>query len=59
MTQTYETVLVEKVEKTEEPESLGELNPRYFEETVSLKKAQERVYAASNYSSLSFNPFGF
>ncbi|MFW9823302.1 MAG: hypothetical protein ACFFE4_10225 [Candidatus Thorarchaeota archaeon] len=58
MTQTYETVLVEKVEKTEEPESLGELNPRYFEETFSLKEAQERVDAASNYSSLSFNPFG-
>ncbi|MHA2281839.1 MAG: hypothetical protein ACXAC5_13430 [Promethearchaeota archaeon] len=58
MVQIYEEVLVEKVEKIEEPESLGDLNPKYFEEAISLKETKERIHAAKTYSNYSFNPYG-
>jgi len=59
MVQIYEEVLVEKVEKIEEPESLGDLNPRYFEEVISFNEAQERIQAAKAYSNNIFNTYGF
>jgi hypothetical protein len=59
MTQIYEEVLVEKVEKIEEPESLGDLNPKYFEEAISLDEAKDKVDAAQSYSNYGFNPYGF
>jgi hypothetical protein len=59
MTQIYEEVLVEKVKKIEEPESLGDLNPKYFEEAISLNEAQEKIYSSKAYSNMSFNTYGF
>ena len=59
MTLIYEKVLVEIVEKIEEPESLGDLNPRYFEETISLKEAKNRIYSGKAYSDNLSNSYGF
>ncbi|MHA2039366.1 MAG: hypothetical protein ACW98X_23325 [Promethearchaeota archaeon] len=59
MTQIYEEVLVEKVENIDEPESLGDLNPRFNEEAISLKEAKERIHASKSYSNFSFNTYGF
>ncbi len=73
MTQAYEqsmemkSIEVEEIEQPEIQESmeskvdelLGDLNPRYFEEIISLKEAKTRVYAAKSYSSYSFNTYGF
>jgi len=59
MTLIYEEVLVEIVEKIEEPESLGDLNPRYFEETISLKEAKNRIYSGKAYSDNLSNSYGF
>jgi len=68
MTQAYEEVMEMKsfeVEEIEHPEVqenevdelLGDLNPRYFEEIISLNEAQERIYSSGiNYSS-QFNVF--
>ncbi|MFW9874599.1 MAG: hypothetical protein ACFFG0_15950 [Candidatus Thorarchaeota archaeon] len=50
MAQTYKKLLEEKSQKTKETENnqlLGDLNPRYFEETYSLKEAKDRARAAS------------
>lgn len=55
----YEEVLVEKIEKIEDPEPLGELNPRYYEEAISLKDAKIRIDAAQGYPNFSFNNCGF
>ena len=59
MTLIYDKVLVEKVEMIEEPEALGDLNPRCFEETISLKEAKARIHSAKAYSDNIFNPYGF
>ncbi len=73
MTQAYEEVMEMKtleVEEIEQPEVqksmesevddlLGDLNPRYFEEAISLKEAKEQIYAAQSYSDFSFNTYGF
>jgi len=63
MTQIYEKVLVEKVEKIEEAEyqdedeSLGDLNPKYFEEGLSLEEAKERINASDICAGSKFNYF--
>ncbi len=57
MTLIYEEVMVEKVEKIEEPENLGDLNPQYFEEASYLKEAQERIQASDIYAGSKFNFF--
>jgi len=73
MTQAYEEVMEMKtleVEEIEQPEVqksmesevddlLGDLNPRYFEEAMSMDEAKEQIYAAKAYSSYSFNTYGF
>ena len=68
MTQAYEEVMemksleVEEIEHPEVKESevdelLGDLNPRYYEEVISLKEAKERVYASDINISNQFNIF--
>ncbi len=73
MTQAYEEVMemksieVEKIKHPEVQESmesevdelLGGLNPRYFEEAISLNEARDRIHAAKAYSNYSFNTYGF
>ncbi|KKK40836.1 hypothetical protein LCGC14_0518140 [marine sediment metagenome] len=73
MTQAYKQLMemksieVEEIEQPEIQESmesevdelLGDLNPRYFEEAISLKEVKTRIYAAKSYSNYSFNTFGF
>jgi len=57
MTQTLEKLTVLKSPEVEEidvqiaheddvDELLGDLNPRYFEEIITLKEAKERAYAS-------------
>ncbi len=69
MTQAYEEVMemksleVEEIEQPEVKESevdelLGSLNPRYFEETISLDEAKNQIHSAKTYSGYSFNTFG-
>ncbi len=69
MTQTYEEEIMEmksiEVEEIKHPEIqenqvdelLGDLNPRYFEETISLKKARQKVYSSHFTVSGNFNMF--
>ncbi len=62
MTQIYEKVMVKKVEKIEETESqddelLGDLNPKYFEETIHLEEAKERIRASDIFAGSKFNFF--
>jgi len=71
MTQAYEEVMEMKsleVEEIEQPEVqksmesevdelLGDLNPRYYEEVISLKEAKERVYSSDINFSNQFNIF--
>ncbi|MFW9875627.1 MAG: hypothetical protein ACFFG0_21195 [Candidatus Thorarchaeota archaeon] len=57
MTQIYETVMEKKkpkMEKAEVDELLGDLNPRYFEETYSPEEAKNKALASriSPYSNL-------
>ncbi len=73
MTQAYEkttemnSIEVEEIEhpevqksmESEVDELLGDLNPRYFEETMSMEEAKERIHAAKAYSNYSFNTYGF
>ena len=73
MTQAYEKVMEMKsieVEEIEQPEVqkskenevdelLGDLNPRYFEEAISLNEAKDQIHAAKAYSNYSFNTYGF
>ena len=68
MTQAYEEVKeiksleVEEIEHPEVKESmesevdelLGDLNPRYYEEAISLNEAKDKIY-----SSFNFNTYGF
>ena len=60
MTQIYEEVMVKKskkIEKTEVDETLGDLNPKYFEEAINLKEAKERIRASDIYAGSKFNLF--
>jgi len=66
MTQTYEKVMEmesPKIEQVETPiesevdELLGDLNPRYFEEAMTLENALEKVYSSDIYSSSRYNIF--
>jgi hypothetical protein len=45
--------------KDESDEQLGDLNPRFYEEAISIEEAQERIHAAKAYSNMSFNNYGF
>jgi len=66
MTQAYEKVMEmksPKIEQVETPiesevdELLGDLNPRYFEEAMTLEDALEKVYSSDIYSSSRYNIF--
>ena len=60
MTQIYEEVMVKKskkIEETEVDETLGDLNPKYFEEVINLKEAKERIKASDIYAGSKFNLF--
>ena len=62
MTQIYEEVMVKKSKKIEETENqvdetLGDLNPKYFEEIINLKEAKERIKASDIYAGSKFNLF--
>jgi len=62
MTQIFEEVLVKKSKKIEETENqvdetLGDLNPNYFEEIINLKEAKERIKASDIYAGSKFNLF--
>ena len=73
MTQAYEEVMemksleVEEIEIPEVQESiesevdelLGDLNPRYNEEAISMNEAKDRIHSAKAYSNMSFNTYGF
>ena len=71
MTQAYEEVMeieipeVEQIEhrpaqesvESEVDELLGDLNPRYFEETYSLEEAKNKVFSSDLIVSANFNMF--
>ena len=73
MTQAYEEVMemkcseVEEIEESEVQapmendvdELLGDLNPRFFEEAISLNEAKDQIHSAKAYSNYSFNTYGF
>ncbi|MBY8984333.1 MAG: hypothetical protein KGD65_04640 [Candidatus Lokiarchaeota archaeon] len=73
MTQAYENVMemksieVEEIEESEVQapmenevdELLGDLNPRFFEEAISMNEAKDQIYSAKAYSNYSFNTYGF
>ena len=71
MTQTYEEEIMEmkviEVEEIEHPEVqenevdelLGDLNPRFYEEAISMNEAKDRIHSAKAYSDNIFNTYGF
>ena len=73
MTQAYEEVMemksieVEEIEESEVQtamenevdELLGDLNPRFYEEAISLNEAKNQIHSAKAYSNYSFNTYGF
>ncbi|MHA1985777.1 MAG: hypothetical protein ACW98D_03965 [Promethearchaeota archaeon] len=70
MTQAYEEVMEMKTPEVEEIESpkaqenevdelLGDLNPKFFEEAMSMNEAKDRIHSAKAYSNYSFNTYGF
>ena len=70
MTQAYEEVMemnTPEVEEIESPkvqenqvdELLGDLNPSYFEEAISMSETKDRIHSAKAYSNYSFNSYGF
>ena len=70
MTQAYEEVMEMKTPEVEEIESpkvqenevdelIGDLNPRYFEEAMSMNEAKDRIHSAKAYSNNIFNTYGF
>ena len=73
MTQTIKNIIeignieIEEIEhptaqesvESEVDELLGDLNPRFFEETISLNEAKDRIHSAKAYSNYSFNTYGF
>jgi hypothetical protein len=71
MTQAYEEEIMEmkvieveeiehpKVQENEVDELLGDLNPRFYEEAISLNEAKDRIHSAKAYSDNIFNTYGF
>ena len=70
MTQAYEEVMemkVIEVEEIEHPEVqenevdelLGDLNPRFYEEAISMNETKDRIHSAKAYSDNIFNTYGF
>jgi hypothetical protein len=60
MTQTYEKVMEKKkpkMEQAEVSELLGDLNPRYFEEIMSLENALQKVHSSAMNLSAKCNVF--
>jgi hypothetical protein len=60
MTQAYEKVMEKKkakMEQTKVDEILGDLNPRYFEESMSLKNALIKVHSSTINLSAKYNVF--
>ena len=68
MTQAYEEVMemntleveeikTPEIQENEVDELLGGLNPRYYEEVISLKETKERVYSSDINISNQFNIF--
>ncbi|MHA1931168.1 MAG: hypothetical protein ACW96X_01435 [Promethearchaeota archaeon] len=54
-----EEIEVQKSMENETDELLGDLNPKYFEEAISLNEAKDRIYSAKAYSDNIFNTYGF
>ena len=70
MTQAYEetmemkTLEVEEIESPEVQENevdelIGDLNPRFFEEAISMNEAKDRIHSTKAYSNNIFNTYGF
>ena len=70
MTQAYEETMemktpeVEeikspKVQENEVDELIGDLNPRYYEEAITINEAKNRIHSAKAYSNNIFNTYGF
>jgi len=71
MTQAYEEEIMEmkvieveeikhpEVQENEVDELLGDLNPRFYEEAISMNEAKDRIHSAKAYSNYSFNTYGF
>ena len=71
MTQAYEEEIMEmkvieveeiehpKVQENEVDELLGDLNPRFYEEAISMNEAKDRIHSAKAYSDNIFNTYGF
>ena len=73
MTQAYENVMemksieVEEIEESEVQapmenkvdELFGDLNPKFFEEAISMNEAKDQIHSAKAYSNYSFNTYGF
>ena len=68
MTQTYEEVIIITVPEVEEQEVqtpmesevdelLGDLNPRYYEESLSFKNGKQRIIASDINAGSKFNFF--
>jgi hypothetical protein len=63
MTQAYEKVVeikqpeVKAPIESEEDELLGDLNPRYFEESLKLEDARQEVYTSDIIMSSKYNVF--
>ena len=57
MTQTYQKVMEKKSLKVEQAEKLGDLNPKYFEEGMSLENALEKVHSSAMNFSAKYNAF--
>ena len=67
MTQAYENVMEIEIEfeqpeveapiESEMDELLGDLNPRYFEEAMTLDEARQKAYTSDVSMSSNFNVF--
>ena len=68
MTQTYEKTIIITIPEVEEQEVqapmesevdelLGDLNPRYYEESLSFKDAKQRIQASDINAGSKFNFF--
>jgi hypothetical protein len=60
MTQAYEKVIKKKrpeIERVEICEQLGDLNPRYFEESMTLENALQKVHSSVINLSAKYNVF--
>ena len=68
MTQTYEKAIIMTIPEVEEQEVqapienkadelLGDLNPRYYEESFSFEEAKQNIYASDINAGSKFNFF--